>query len=76
MPGAIEKAQELLENTPSAWMPQQFENPASTEIHRRTTAQEILNDFPDGLDFLITGVGTGGHMPDNAESLEGDDSRT
>ena len=59
MPGAIEKAQELAAVTPNAWIPQQFENPANTEIHRRTTAQEILTDFPDGLDYMITGVGTG-----------------
>ena len=70
MPGAIEKAQELLESTPSAWMPQQFENPANVEIHRRTTAQEILADFPDGLDYLITGVGTGGHITGCAEVLK------
>ncbi|MFO1420152.1 MAG: cysteine synthase A [Candidatus Competibacteraceae bacterium] len=70
MPGAIEKAQELVRNTPNAWMPQQFENPANVEIHRRTTAQEILNDFPDGLDYLITGVGTGGHITGCAEVLK------
>lgn len=70
MPGAIEKAQELLESTPNAWMPQQFENPANVEIHRRTTAQEILADFPDGLDYLITGVGTGGHITGCAEVLK------
>ena len=70
MPGAIEKAQELLRDTPNAWMPQQFENPANVEIHRRTTAQEILNDFPEGLDYLITGVGTGGHITGCAEVLK------
>ena len=70
MPGAIEKAQELLESTPNAWMPQQFENPANVEIHRRTTAQEILADFPDGLDYMITGVGTGGHITGCAEALK------
>ncbi|HRD48443.1 MAG: cysteine synthase A [Candidatus Competibacter sp.] len=70
MPGAIEKAQELLQELPSAWMPQQFENPANVEIHRRTTAQEILADFPDGLDYLITGVGTGGHITGCAEVLK------
>ena len=53
MPGAIEKAQELLQEMPSAWMPQQFENPANVQIHRSTTAQEILADFPEGLDYLI-----------------------
>lgn len=70
MPGAIEKAQELVRNMPNTWMPQQFENPANVEIHRRTTAQEILNDFPDGLDYLITGVGTGGHITGCAEVLK------
>ena len=70
MPGAIEKAQELLRELPNAWMPQQFENPANVEIHRRTTAREILNDFPEGLDYLITGVGTGGHITGCAEVLK------
>ncbi|MDQ5911196.1 MAG: cysteine synthase [Pseudomonadota bacterium] len=70
MPGAIEKAQELLDSTPNAWMPQQFENAANPEIHRRTTAQEILADFPDGLDYLITGVGTGGHITGCAIALK------
>ncbi len=70
MPGAIEKAQELLRDTPNAWMPQQFENPANVEIHRRTTAQEILSDFPEGLDYLVTGVGTGGHITGCAEVLK------
>ncbi|MBL8250163.1 MAG: cysteine synthase A [Candidatus Competibacter sp.] len=70
MPGAIEKAQDLVKETPNAWMPQQFENPANVAIHRRTTAQEILNDFPEGLDYLITGVGTGGHITGCAEVLK------
>ena len=70
MPGAIERAQELVKETPNAWMPQQFENPANVAIHRQTTAQEILNDFPDGLDYLITGVGTGGHITGCAEVLK------
>jgi cysteine synthase len=70
MPGAIEKAEELLQNTPNAWMPQQFENPANVEIHRRATAQEILADFPEGLDYMITGVGTGGHITGCAEVLK------
>ncbi|MBK7541676.1 MAG: cysteine synthase A [Candidatus Competibacteraceae bacterium] len=70
MPGAIEKAQELVKETPNAWMPQQFENPANVAIHRRATAQEILNDFPEGLDYLITGVGTGGHITGCAEVLK------
>ena len=62
MKGAIARAQELIEATPNSWMPQQFENPANVEVHERTTAQEILADFPDGLDAIITGVGTGGHI--------------
>ncbi len=70
MPGAIEKAQELVRDTPNAWMPQQFENPANVEIHRKTTAREILSDFADGLDYLITGVGTGGHITGCAEVLK------
>jgi cysteine synthase len=62
MKGAIEKAREIVASTPGAWMPQQFENPANVDVHVRTTAQEILDDFPEGLDALITGVGTGGHI--------------
>ncbi|MEY4363566.1 MAG: hypothetical protein RLZZ24_918, partial [Pseudomonadota bacterium] len=56
--------------TPGAWIAQQFENPANIEVHARTTAQEILNDFPDGLDALITGVGTGGHLTGVARVLK------
>jgi cysteine synthase A len=70
MKGAIEKAGELTASTPNAWMPQQFDNPANTEIHRKTTALEILKDFPDGLDYVITGVGTGGHITGVAEILK------
>ncbi|MBU8894205.1 cysteine synthase A [Corallococcus sp. H22C18031201] len=70
MKGAIARANELVAQVPNAWMPQQFENPANIEVHRRTTAQEILNDFPDGLDYLITGVGTGGHITGVAEVLK------
>ena len=70
MKGAIEKAGELAQSMPNAWMPQQFSNPANVEIHRNTTALEILNDFPDGLDALITGVGTGGHLSGCAEILK------
>ena len=70
MKGAIEKAGELVATTPNAWMPQQFDNPANTEIHRKTTAIEILNDFPDGIDYIITGVGTGGHITGVAEILK------
>ncbi|WP_119964522.1 cysteine synthase A [Simplicispira lacusdiani] len=62
MKGAIARAEELRQQTPGAWIPQQFENPANVDVHVRTTAQEILADFPDGLDVLITGVGTGGHL--------------
>lgn len=62
MKGAIEKAKELVASTPNSWMPQQFDNAANVEVHVRTTAQEILTDFPEGLDYLITGVGTGGHI--------------
>lgn len=62
MRGAIERAKELLAATPDAWMPQQFENEANIQVHARTTAQEILADFPQGIDYLITGVGTGGHI--------------
>lgn len=70
MKGAIDKASEIVEKTPGAWMPQQFENPANIEIHKKTTAEEIFNDFPDGIDFLITGVGTGGHITGVAEILK------
>ena len=69
MKGAIERAQELAQQMPGAWIPQQFENPANIEVHARTTAQEILADFPEGLDVLITGVGTGGHITGCAEVL-------
>lgn len=62
MKGAIERANELVTQTPNAWSPQQFDNPANVEVHERTTAQEIISDFPEGLDYLITGVGTGGHI--------------
>src|SRR5919106_1502871 len=70
MKGAIARAQELVNGTPSAWMPQQFENEANVEVHRRTTAQEILRDFPEGLDAIITGVGTGGHITACCEVLK------
>jgi len=70
MKGAIARAQELVTSTPHAWMPQQFENEANLEVHRRTTAQEILADFPEGLDAIITGVGTGGHITACAEVLK------
>jgi cysteine synthase len=70
MKGAIARAQELVAQTPGAWMPQQFENPANVAIHVQTTAQEILADFPEGLDALITGVGTGGHLSGCAQVLK------
>ncbi len=70
MGGAIEKANELLKETANSWMPMQFANPANIAVHRETTAQEILADFPDGIDYLITGVGTGGHITGCAEVLK------
>ena len=70
MKGAIARAQELHEQTPNSWVPQQFDNPANADVHARTTAQEILADFPDGLDALITGVGTGGHLTGVARVLK------
>ena len=70
MKGAIARAQELAEKTPGAWIPQQFENPANVAIHEATTAQEVLADFPEGLDVLITGVGTGGHLTGVAKVLK------
>jgi len=71
MSGAIDRAKELVEQTPNSWMPQQFDNPANVEIHRHTTAQEVLRDFADTpLDALITGVGTGGHITAVAQELK------
>jgi cysteine synthase A len=71
MKGAIARASELVEQTPGAWMPQQFDNPANVAIHAQTTAKEILDDFGDApLDYLITGVGTGGHLTGCAEVLK------
>ncbi len=70
MNGAIVRAKELVETTPGAWMPQQFENPANIEVHARTTAQEIIADFPEGIDALVTGVGTGGHITGCAQVLK------
>ena len=71
MKGAIARAEEIIASTPGAWMPQQFENPANLEVHRRTTAQEIHRDFKDSpLDAIITGVGTGGHITACAEVLK------
>jgi cysteine synthase A len=70
MKGAIARANELAAEIPGAWIPQQFENPANPAVHRQTTAEEILRDFPDGLDYLVTGVGTGGHITGCAEVLK------
>jgi len=70
MKGSIAKAQEIVEQTPGSWMPQQFDNPANIDVHVRTTAEEIAADFPDGLDVLITGVGTGGHITGCAQVLK------
>ena len=70
MKGSIARAQEIVAATPGAWMPQQFENPANIDVHARTTAAEIAADFPEGLDALITGVGTGGHITGCAQVLK------
>ena len=70
MKGAIARAEQLRAATPGAWMPQQFDNPANVAVHARTTAREILADFPDGLDALVTGVGTGGHITGCAQVLK------
>jgi cysteine synthase len=70
MKGAIARAEELVAQTPNSWMPQQFENAANIEVHVRSTALEILADFPNGIDYLITGVGTGGHITGVAQVLK------
>lgn len=70
MKGAIARAEEIVAATPGAWMPQQFNNPANVAIHVQTTAAEILADFPEGIDVLITGVGTGGHITGCAQVLK------
>lgn len=70
MKGSIAKAEELAAQIPNSWIPLQFNNPSNVAAHRKYTAQEILNDFPDGLDYLITGVGTGGHISGVAEVLK------
>lgn len=70
MPGAIARAQEMIDETPGAWMPDQFKNPSNISAHVENTAQEILADFPDGVDVLITGVGTGGHLTGCAQVLK------
>ncbi|WP_372644319.1 cysteine synthase A [Ancylomarina sp.] len=70
MKGAISKAEELIKANANSWMPSQFDNEANVEIHRQTTAQEIIADFPDGIDYLVTGVGTGGHITGVGEILK------
>ncbi len=70
MKAAIAKAEELRAAMPGSWVPQQFENPANIDVHLRTTVPEILADFPDGIDAIITGVGTGGHITACAEALK------
>ena len=70
MKGAIARAEELKAQTPGAWIPQQFENPSNIDVHVRTTALEIANDFPGGVDYIITGVGTGGHLSGVAQVLK------
>lgn len=70
MKGSIARAEEIVAGTPGAWIPQQFDNPANVEVHARTTAEEIAADFPDGIDALITGVGTGGHITGCARVLK------
>jgi cysteine synthase len=70
MKGAIERANQMQSEIPGSWIPMQFDNPANTEIHRNTTALEILDDFRDGLDYIIAGVGTGGHITACAEVLK------
>jgi cysteine synthase A len=70
MKGAIARARELVAEIPGSWMPMQFDTPSNVDAHRRTTAQEILADFPGGVDYLVTGVGTGGHITGCAEVLK------
>lgn len=70
MKGAIAKAEELSAEIPGSWIPLQFDNPANVKVHRNFTSLEILADFPDGIDYLITGVGTGGHISGVAEVLK------
>ena len=70
MKGAISKAEELIKANANSWMPSQFDNEANVEIHRQTTAQEIIADFPNGIDYLVTGVGTGGHITGVGEILK------
>ena len=70
MKGSIAKAEELAAEIPDSWIPFQFSNPANVNVHKERTAQEIVDDFPEGFDYLITGVGTGGHITGVAEALK------
>ena len=70
MKGSMARAEEIVAATPGSWMPQQFENPVNIEVHARLTAQEIIDDFPGGIDAMITGVGTGGHLTGCARTLK------
>jgi len=70
MKGSMAKAEELAAEIANSWIPSQFDNPANVDAHRKYTAQEIINDFPEGLDYLITGVGTGGHISGVGETLK------
>ncbi len=70
MKGAIARADEMQKENPAWWIPSQFDNPSNVEIHKKTTAEEILRDFPEGVDYIITGVGTGGHITACAEVLK------
>ncbi len=70
MKGAIARATEIVGSTPGAWMPSQFDNPANIDVHRRTSAEEVAADFPEGIDALVTGVGTGGHLTGVSEVLK------
>jgi cysteine synthase len=70
MKGSIARAEEIVAATPGAWMPQQFDNPSNIAVHVKTTAEEIARDFPEGIDVLITGVGTGGHITGCAQVLK------
>jgi len=70
MKGSMKKAEELAGEIPGSWIPSQFDNPSNPSIHERTTAREILKDFPEGIDYLVTGVGTGGHISGVARILK------
>lgn len=70
MKGAVDKAVEMTKSQPNTWMPSQFDNPANVEIHKNATAKEILKDFPNGVDYIITGVGTGGHISGVGEAIK------